>query len=210
MNDIWSYATIPALSVIWLTAFFGLNAVRPPNWRGLLTWPGAVDFGLGLGFLSMTASSFMMLLACIMGANIYTWRGALLMWSIATVFALAGKFYPWRRIFRRTTDMDRLEKKWRGEAVPTMDELSELIAESRRALSTRGSTRADECMRVLPTVVAALEKMALRQHQIYTIRVELKTALQELKRASNEDDLEPLVTRVNLLLDRLEGIIHHE
>ncbi len=207
MSNIWSFATIPALGIIWLTAFFGLNSVRPPTWRAALTWPGAIDFGLGLGFLTMTAFSFMMLLACVMGANIYTWRGAMLMWSIATVFALAGKFYPWSRIFRRTTDMVRLEKKWRDHAAPTVDDLSELIAESRRALATRGAARAEECMRVLPSLQIALEKMAARQYQIYTIRAELGRVFSEIRKAPNEAALEPLLAKVNSLLDRLEGII---
>lgn len=209
MSNVWSIVAIPALTAIWLTAFFGLNSVRPPTLKAAMTWPGAIDFMLGLAFFAMTASSFMMLLACAMGANLYSWRGSLLMWSIATVFVMAGKFAPWRRFIRRTTDMNRLSEKWEGYPQPSADELSNLIAEGRKALSTRGADRAHECVRVLPEILIALEKMAARQHQIYTIRAELKSALNELKKASNDDDLEPLVTRVNTLLDRLEGIINH-
>ncbi len=209
MSNVWSVLTIPALFAIWVTAFFGLNAARPPNLKAAMTWPGAIDFGVGIGFLAMTASSFMMLLACVMGANIYTWRGSLLMWSIAVIFVLAGKFSPWHRIFRRKIDLEKLEEKWEGHEHPTLDDLSELIAEGRKALATRGKDRAEECMKVLPHILVALKKLTVKQYQVYNIQTELKAALADLRKASSEDDLEPLVAKVNELLDRLEGIIHH-
>ncbi|MCD9005212.1 holin [Luteimonas sp. XNQY3] len=105
-SNAWSILALPALSVVWLTAMFGLNDVRPYSLRRVVSWAGAVDFGLGLSFLAMALGSFMMLAAVIFGAHIYTWRGCLLMWGVAGVFGLVGKFAPWRRWIRRLSQME--------------------------------------------------------------------------------------------------------
>lgn len=104
-SNAWSLLALPALSVVWLTAMFGLNDVRPYSMRRVLTRAGLVDLGLGLSFLATAMGSFMMLTAVLYGAHIYTWRGCLLMWGIAGVFALVGRFAPWRRWVRRISEV---------------------------------------------------------------------------------------------------------
>lgn len=212
MSNVWSVVTIPALSAIWLTAFYGLSAIRPPTIKAAVTWPGMVNVLLGIAFLAMTAGSFMMLLACVMGANIYTWRGSLLMWGVAMVFVVAGKFSPWRRFIRRTVDMQKLEKKWEGHAQPTLDDLSNLIAESRKALALPVKDRANECARVLPEVVIALEKIAAKQYRMARLRSDLQVAVDDLrmKALRKESDIEPIVIRVNSILDKIEETINDE
>ena len=93
---LWSYLTVPALSVIWTTALFGLNDVRAQPMANICTRAGIAEFGLGLSFFLMFVFSTLMLIACLMGAQLYTWRGAGLMWGIAGVFAFVGLFAPWR------------------------------------------------------------------------------------------------------------------
>jgi len=99
--SLWSLATVPALVVIFLTALFGLNDVRIRQLRLLAHGQGLVELCLGLSFVLMASMSFVMGAACVMGANIYTWRGCLLMWGIAGVFGLVGRFAPWRNWIQR-------------------------------------------------------------------------------------------------------------
>lgn len=94
--NLWSLASLPAILVIWLTAVFGLNDVRAMPWRHVLSRAGLIEFGLGCAFFAMFVGSWLMLSAIAMGASLYTWRGALLMWGIAGVFTFVGTFAPWR------------------------------------------------------------------------------------------------------------------
>jgi hypothetical protein len=208
--NLWSLLTTPSLFAVWLTALFGLNAVRPPTLRQALTWPGAVDFCLGASFLVMTYGSFQMLMAVALGGNIYTWRGCLLMWGVAGAFVFAGHYHPWRRFIRRMVSIDQIERQWRGTGAPSTRDLRALIAEGRRALHGPVGDRAEECMRVMPHIVAALERVAVRQLEITDIRADLKSALSELHDAMayNRPTAEP-VQRINTLLDRLEGAMQH-
>lgn len=96
----WSFAALPALAVVWMTAIFGLNDVRSHPVRHLLSRAGVIEFGLGLSFFAMFVGSWLMITAILMGASIYTWRGVLLMWGIAGVFSFVGVFAPWRRWIR--------------------------------------------------------------------------------------------------------------
>jgi hypothetical protein len=208
--NLWSLLAIPALAGIWLTAFFGLNAVRPPTLREALTWPGAIDFFQGLSSLTVTLISFTMLLAVTLGANIYTWRGCVLMWGIWGMFAFAGHFQPWKRFLRRVVSLERLERKWRGHPAPTTSELSELIAQGRRALSAPLRQRPEECMRVMPGLVIALERVAARRLEMAGIRAELESAVLGLRDAIKHDtQTAGHVARIKLLLDRLEGALQH-
>lgn len=100
---LWSYLTVPALSVIWTTALFGLNDVRAQPMRHICTRAGIAEFGLGLSFFLMFVFSTLMLIACALGALLYTWRGTGLMWGIAGVFAFVGIFAPWRIWIRTLT-----------------------------------------------------------------------------------------------------------
>jgi len=97
---LWSYVTIPALAVIWTTALFGLNDVRAQPMANVCTPAGLAEFGLGLAFFLVFVFSALMLIACALGAQLYTWRGAALMWGIAGVFAFVGLFAPWRMWIR--------------------------------------------------------------------------------------------------------------
>ncbi|WHB31181.1 holin [Xanthomonas phage NEB7] len=205
---VWSLVAIPALAGIWLTALFGLNAVRSPTLREALTWPGAIDFFQGLSHLIVTFISFMMLMAAAFGGNIYTWRGSALMWGIWGMFVFVGHYQPWRRFIRRVVSMERLERKYRGKPAPSNSELSELIAKGRRAIAMPMRSRADECMRVMPYIVVALERVAARQLEIATIRAELQSALLDLRTAVARDEpTGKYVLRINSLLDRLSATL---
>ena len=97
----WSVAAVPALLVVFLTALFGLNDVRIRELRVLARGEGLVELGLGASFVLMGWMSFTLGMACLLGANLYSWRGCLLMWGIAGAFGLVGKFAPWRNWIRR-------------------------------------------------------------------------------------------------------------
>lgn len=94
---LYAYATIPALCVLWLTALFGLNDVRAQPWRKTLTWAGIIEFMLGLFFFGLLVSSTHMLIACIAGLPVLSYRGFSIITSCAGVFAFVGVFAPWRR-----------------------------------------------------------------------------------------------------------------
>jgi len=98
---LWSLAAVPALVVIFLTALFGLNDVQIRQIRQLARGQGVLELALGASFALMASMSFLMGAACLMGANLYTWRGCLLMWGIAGVFGLVGRFAPWRNWIQR-------------------------------------------------------------------------------------------------------------
>lgn len=100
-SNFWSLLALPALAVVLLTAVFGLNDLRPSTLRRIWSRAGAIELCLGLSLLAMALGSFMMLMAVLYGAHLYTWRGCLLMWGVAGVFALVGRFAPWRRWVQR-------------------------------------------------------------------------------------------------------------
>ncbi|MFC4729107.1 holin [Coralloluteibacterium thermophilus] len=104
MFDFWSVLAVPPLALIFLTAIFGLNEVRIRSWRDLRAGRGWVELLLGSAFTAMASMSFMLGAAVLYGASLYTWRGCLLMWSIAAVFLTFGAFAPWRHWFRRMAE----------------------------------------------------------------------------------------------------------
>lgn len=99
--SLWSLAAVPALIVIFLTALYGLNDVQIRKLRQLARGQGLVELALGASFALMASMSFLMMAACLMGADLYTWRGTFLMWGIAGVFGLVGRFAPWRNWIQR-------------------------------------------------------------------------------------------------------------
>lgn len=206
----WSWFAVPPLVGIWATGFFGLGDVRPPQVRQMTTWSGWIGFFLGLSYLMTTFLSFMMASGVVAGGNIYTWRGALLMWSIFGIYLFAGRFAPWRRIIRRVADLERLERVWRGTPAPSLKDLGALIAEGRRAIGAPMRDRADELARVMPRLVVALERIAVKQIEVARLRLELQQALAELRNALECDDPTGAhVQRINTLLDRLEGTLRY-
>jgi len=171
-----------------------------------------VELALGGGYFSTVVGSFLMLVAVCFGGNIYTWRGTLLMCGIAVIFAFAGKFAPWRRFIRRVVDMDRVGQKWKAEGRPTVSDLSELIADGRRALAMKGPARAQECARVLPKLVTAVEFMAAKQVEINRVCRELSVAwgqLEAMVRARSQMT-GALAVKIDALLDELEGMTRHD
>lgn len=101
MNDPqWSYATIPPLVVLVLTGLFGLNDVRL-NWRLFLKPHGVIELMLGLCFLGTASMAAMLICGIALGGAFYTWRGSVMIWSIAGIFILVGTYAPWRFWLRR-------------------------------------------------------------------------------------------------------------
>ena len=94
---LYSYLSIPGLAVMWLTALFGLNDVRAQRVGVVLTRAGMIEFMLGLFFFALLMSTSMMIVACLSGLPMHTWRFTLLVTSVAGVFAFVGVFAPWRR-----------------------------------------------------------------------------------------------------------------
>ena len=97
---LYSYLSIPALFVMWLTALFGLNDVRAQPVAVVLTRAGMIEFVLGVFFFGMLLSTSMMIAACLSGLPMHTWRFTLLVTSVAGVFTFVGVFAPWRRWLR--------------------------------------------------------------------------------------------------------------
>lgn len=104
VGNLFAVAALPALAVIFLTALFGLNDVRSHPIRHLASRAGLIEFGLGLSFFAMFIGSLLMISGVLLGGNLYTWRGCLLMWGIAGAFAFVGIFAPWRRWIRTLAD----------------------------------------------------------------------------------------------------------
>lgn len=99
--SLWSLLAVPPLVIIFLTALFGLNDVQVRQIHQLASGKGLVELTLGASFALMAWMSFTMGTACLLGAHLYTWRGCLLMWGIAGVFGLVGRFAPWRNWIQR-------------------------------------------------------------------------------------------------------------
>ncbi|HEY0201132.1 MAG TPA: hypothetical protein VGC24_05520 [Burkholderiaceae bacterium] len=109
---LWSLAAVPALIVVFATALFGLNDVQIREAARLVRGRGWIELGLGASFVLMAWMSFTIGAACLLGASVYTWRGCLLMWGVAGVFGLVGRFAPWRNWIKRIAESD-------GAAAPT-------------------------------------------------------------------------------------------
>jgi hypothetical protein len=104
--SLWSVLAVPALVVIFLTALFGLNDVHVRDIRKLGKRGGMVEMALGASFLVTALMTFTIGAACVLGANVYTWRGCLLMYGISGIFGLVGRFAPWRNWIRRIAEVE--------------------------------------------------------------------------------------------------------
>lgn len=211
-SNFWSLMSLPFLAPIFITAMFSLNDARPPLNRGLFRWIGVLEVLIGGSWLLTFVGSGSMIAAIVSGGNIYTWRGTMLMAGLAGVFVFGSRYAPWKRFIRRVVDMGKVESRWKAEGRPSVTDMAELIADGRRALAMRGSARADECMRVLPKLVLALERTAARQAELNRIQAELSSAWCELQaslRVSSRPSRD-LIDRLNTLFDQLEGALGHE
>ncbi|AMW36190.1 holin [Xanthomonas phage XAJ2] len=205
--DMWSILATPPLSVIFITAIFGLNDVGLHPFQKLIRGNGIFEMLLGVSFLVMAWGSFMMLSAVLFGASIYTWRGCTLMWGIGGALFFAGKFAPWRIWIRRLANLERLERRWKGE--PDMHEIAGLIADGRKAVAIAHKDKGGEAVRVLPKIVVALEQVAAKQYRINMLRADLKETLDRFKTSIDKDDSETdsLLETLKSILDRVEGAL---
>lgn len=97
--------------------------------------------------------------------------------------------------------------------------LFDLISEARHALALPYHQRAAECLRVLPSLIDALEQVALLEYELVAIRVNLTKAVRELrdriteanrtffKQAAAERHVYDAVLAVNDCLDRLDELL---
>lgn len=97
----WSMLSVPALAVIFLTAVAGLNDVQVRDLRALPRRGALIEVLLGVSFLATAWISFNIAAVCLLGGNVPSWRGCVLMWSIAGIFGTFGTFAPWRRWLQR-------------------------------------------------------------------------------------------------------------
>lgn len=176
MNEVWTLSRliIPGLLLILGTCVYGANEIRMTNSSFGFNRHTAKEMALAVSFLALGGASGVMLWGAFLGAEVVTWRGAVLINGFACVLFFAGKFQPWRKWLRRTVPIQR---QWSNVAEPTAEELNELLAEVQRAFHYGP----DEAMRVLPKVIAALEPLTAKQYEIERIRAELVSLLAELK-----------------------------
>lgn len=212
MTNLWSILALPALVIVWMTALSGLNDIRPHSLRNSGYVAALMETGLGLSFLAMGMGSTLMLIGTAAGANIYTWRGCVLMWGVAGVFFFIGKFAPWRRWIRRMADMESMTRKWKEAGSPDVKDIAELVEDGRRALRAKASERASECVRILPKLIFALEHVAAREAELREVQEDLSDAVSLIRDKLKEDGaLEPdAARRVNEILDKIERAIGDE
>ena len=98
--DIPSAFAIPAMVVIFITGLFGLSDVKP-LWYAIKNreryWP---DLILGMGFFYMASGSLFLIMDCLEGNRKITIPGAIMLWGIAIVLFMIGRFAPWKRWIR--------------------------------------------------------------------------------------------------------------
>ncbi|PZP58288.1 holin [Pseudoxanthomonas winnipegensis] len=97
----WSLLAVPALAVIFVTAVAGLNDVQIRDLRTLPRRGAIIELVLGICFLVTALASLNIAVVCLLGGNVLSWRGCVLMWSIAGIFGTFGTFAPWRRWLQR-------------------------------------------------------------------------------------------------------------
>ncbi|WP_337054005.1 holin [Pseudoxanthomonas sp. USHLN014] len=99
--SLWSLLSVPALTVIFVTAVAGINDVQVRDLRSLPRRGAIIEMVLGVCFLATALISLNIAAVCLLGGNVLSWRGCVLMWSIAGIFGTFGTFAPWRRWLRR-------------------------------------------------------------------------------------------------------------
>ncbi len=194
-----SRVAAPFLMGILLTSVYGLNEMRLSASAPAFDRHTVKEVCLSVSWMGLASSTGLMLWGILHGVEVITWRGLILISSFAGVLVFVGKFHPWRRWLVRTVPIQR---QWSGKAHPTSENLSELIAECRRAIHYG----ADECLRVLPKVISALEVLAAERQEMERIRNELVKAVEDLRRRfrATETLSVELVEHVDDLLDRLQ------
>lgn len=102
----------------------------------------------------------------------------------------------------------------------TNDDLTELIAEGRRALTAPSHERVHLSLVVLPKLVGALDRVALYQHDIKQIRAELTTEVRAMREAMWKADkgmhvpnystgiVQKHMVNLTKILDKLEVFIY--
>lgn len=204
IDSVMGYVTVsrtamPLLLIIVLTAVYSLNEQRLVLDAPAFNRHTMKEVALSASWMALGAASFLMMWGAGHGIEVITWRGLLMFCGIAGVLMFAGKFQPWRRWLRRTVP---IERQWKDARRPTSTDLAELVAECRRAVRFG----ADECLRVLPKVIAALEILAAEQQEMERIRTELVLTVESLRRRFRaSDSLGPdVIAHMDDILDRLQ------
>lgn len=200
-----SHIVVPGLVVIIVTSVYAVNEFRLTFSRDIASKSGLLRVILLMWFIGSGSYAGHMLYgivaSVILGQHneVVTWRGSGLITSLAGVLAFAGKFHPWRRLIRHLAPIDR---QWLGRKNPTSSDLAELVAECRRAVRYG----ADECLRVLPKVIDALEVLAAERLEMESLRDELIFAVNNLrKRFRTSNSLSPdAAVQVDEILGRLQ------
>lgn len=204
-----SHAVVPGLVVIVITSVFAVNEFRMTVSSDIVSKQGMLRIILLLWFIGSGSYAGHMLYGIVASIllgqhnEVVTWRGTGLITSVAGVFAFAGKFHPWRRLIRHLAP---IERQWLGRKNPTSADLAELVAECRRAVRYG----ADECLRVMPKVIAALEVLAAERQEMERIRAELIVVVDDLRRRAATTLAPDLSGRVEAILARLQWALTHE
>ncbi len=203
-----SQLVVPGLVVIVITSVYAVNEFRLTFSKDIWSPTGALRIILLLWFIGSGSYAGHMLYgivaSIILGQHneVVTWRDSGLITSLAGVLAFAGKFHPWRRLIRHLAP---IERQWLGRKNPTSEDLAELVAECRRAVRYG----ADECLRILPKVIDALEVLAAERREMELIRSDLVVTVRNLRNRFQQDEsLSPDTARqVEAILDRLQRAI---
>lgn len=174
------FAALP-LVVILMTAVWGLNEIRKFAGDGplALNRHTAKEGGLAVSYIALGSASGLMLWGIWNGIEVITWRGAFLVFGASGVFIFFGKFRPWARWIRRTVPVDRY---WSDKAHPSSEDLAALAAELRIAYRLG----AQECLKVMPKAIAAIETLAAERPEIERLRSDMVSVVSELRHRLRE------------------------
>ncbi|MBB3802064.1 hypothetical protein FHR47_002312 [Xanthomonas arboricola] len=198
-----SRAAMLPLLVIVLTSVYSLNEQRLALDAPAFNRHTLKEVALSASWMGLGAASFLMIWGAGHGIEVITWRGLLMFCGFAGVLFFAGKFPPWRRWLRRTVPIQR---QWSNPRAPTSRDLSEMVAECRRAVRLG----ADECLRVMPKVIAALEVLAAERQEMERIRAELVAVVDDLRRRAATTLAPDVASRVEAILVRLQWALAHD
>lgn len=208
MIDVLQYVTVsrvavPLLLAIVLTSVYSLNEQRLVLTAPAFNRHTIKETLLSASWMCLGSASFLMIWGAAHGIEVITWRGLLMFSGFFGVLVFAGKFPPWRRWLRRTIP---IERQWSNPRAPTSTDLSEMIAECRRAVRLG----ADECLRVMPKVIAALEVLAAERQEMERIRAELVAVVDDLRRRAATTLAPDVASRVEAILVRLQWALAHD
>lgn len=200
-----SRAAMLPLLIIVLTSVYSLNEQRIVLSAPAFNSHTLKEVALSASWTGLCAASGLMLWGAGHGIEVITWRGLLMFCGIAGVLFFAGKFQPWRRWLRRTVP---IERQWSNPRAPTSSELSEMVAECRRAVHLGAA----ECLRVLPKVISALEVLAAERQEMERIRADLIQSVDTLRgRFRTSQSISPaLMNHMDAILVRLQKVLTGE